>query len=98
MVLDFARRLSKKLDLDFVDAIVKLRDNEPQKLQQNSFHQCRNLDGAFGIRQGIPDGPVLLVDDIIDSRWTVTVLAALLRQSGSGPVYPMALATTSSED
>jgi ATP-dependent DNA helicase RecQ len=98
LVLDFARRLTKKLGLGFVDAIVKVRDNEPQKLQQNSFHQCNNLDGAFEVRQGIPNGPVLLVDDIIDSQWTVTVLAALLRQAGSGPVYPMALATTSSED
>ncbi len=39
-----------------------------------------------------------LVDDIIDSRWTVTVLAALLRQAGIGVVYPVALTSTSTED
>ena len=39
-------------------------------------------------------GPVLLVDDIIDSGWTMTVIAALLRQAGSDEVYPVALATT----
>ncbi|HYH45640.1 MAG TPA: phosphoribosyltransferase, partial [Thermoanaerobaculia bacterium] len=40
--------------------------------------------------------PVLLVDDVVDSRWTMTIAAALLRQAGSGPVWPVALATFSS--
>jgi ATP-dependent DNA helicase RecQ len=31
---------------------------------------------------------------VADSRWTMTVIAALLRQAGSGPVFPVALATT----
>jgi ATP-dependent DNA helicase RecQ len=95
LVPDFTRRLAARLALPFVDAIHKVVDNEPQKNQQNRFHQCRNLDGVFEISQGIPDTPVLLVDDVIDSGWTVTVLAALLRQAGSGPVWPVALASTS---
>jgi ATP-dependent DNA helicase RecQ len=41
----------------------------------------------------LPEGPVLLVDDTVDSRWTMTVAAWLLRSHGSGEVYPMALAT-----
>lgn len=98
LVPDFAARLAVRLGLPFVDAIVKVRDNEPQKMQQNRYHQCRNLDGVFAVTAGIPDGPVLLVDDVIDSGWTVTVLAALLRRSGSGLVYPVALASTSSGD
>ena len=81
--------------MPFVDAIHKKIDNEPQKNQQNRFHQCRNLDGVFEVSGGIPDAPVLLVDDVIDSGWTVTVLAALLRQAGSSSVYPVALAATS---
>ncbi|MEW5926266.1 MAG: hypothetical protein AB1941_02150 [Gemmatimonadota bacterium] len=64
---------------------------------QNSHQQARNLAGAFAVEPhpGIA-GPVLLVDDTVDSRWTFTVVAALLRQAGSGPVFPFALATTSS--
>ncbi len=93
LVPDFAQRLASRLGLPFVDAIEKVRDNEPQKNQQNSFHQYRNLDGVFAISGTIPRTPVLLVDDIIDSGWTVTVLAALLRQGGSGPVFPVALAS-----
>ena len=39
------------------------------------------------------DGPVLLVDDLCDSRWTLTVAAALLRRAGAAEVLPFALAT-----
>ena len=40
-------------------------------------------------------GPVLLVDDRIDTRWTVTVAARLLRGAGAAGVLPFALAVTS---
>jgi ATP-dependent DNA helicase RecQ len=46
----------------------------------------------------IPSGPVLLIDDVVDSGWTMTVIAALLRRAGSGAVWPVALATTSAGD
>ena len=96
LVPDFAERLAKRLGLRFVkSAILKKRDNELQKMQQNSFHQARNLDGVFSVSRNIPKTPVLLVDDIIDSGWTMTVLAVLLRQAGSSAVYPVALASTS---
>ncbi len=95
LVPDFARRLAERLRLPFEPVVTKIRDNEPQKEQQNRFHQCRNLDGVFAIEGPIPEGPVLLVDDVFDSGWTMTVIAALLRQAGSGPVWPVALATSS---
>jgi ATP-dependent DNA helicase RecQ len=37
-------------------------------------------------------GPVLLVDDLVDSGWTATVVARLLRQAGAPAVLPFALA------
>jgi ATP-dependent DNA helicase RecQ len=98
LVPDFARRLAQRLGLPFIDAVQKALDNEPQKLQQNRFHQCRNLDGVFEVIEDIPSGPVLLIDDVVDSGWTMTVIAALLRRAGSGPVWPVALATTNAGD
>lgn len=94
LVPDFAGRLSSRLGIPFVPAVRKIRDNEPQKEQENRFHQCRNLDGAFDIEHEVPPEPVLLVDDITDSGWTLAVVAALLRRAGSGPVSPLALATS----
>lgn len=91
LVPDLAERLAAKLGLPFRKAIYKIKENMPQKTRQNSFHQCNNLDGAFEVKGELSAKPVLLVDDVIDSGWTVTVLAALLRQKGGGPVYPVAL-------
>ena len=93
LVSDFAERIAELLRLPFLRTIDKITDNEPQKNQQNRFHQCRNLDGVFRIADSPPETPVLLVDDVIDSGWTMTILAFLLRKAGSGPVYPVALAS-----
>ena len=95
LVPDFAERLANELGLPFVPVVTKIKDNEPQKRQQNRFHQCRNLDGVFAIHEQVSDQPLLLVDDVADSAWTLTVAAALLRRAGSGPVWPLALATSS---
>ena len=95
LVPDFASRLAEALSLPHVPAVEKVRDNAPQKAQQNRFHQCHNLDGAFAVDGRILEGGVLLVDDIVDSKWTLTVVAALLRRAGCPAVWPFALATAS---
>ena len=60
-----------------------------------SSQQARNVAHALAIGTGpIPGGAVLLVDDVVDSRWTMTVAAHLLAAQGAGPVFPLALATT----
>ena len=41
------------------------------------------------------DGPVLLVDDRIETGWTMTVATKLLREAGAAAVLPLALAVTS---
>jgi ATP-dependent DNA helicase RecQ len=46
------------------------------------------------LRTAAPDGPVLLIDDQIDTGWTMTVATALLRDAGAPAVLPLALATT----
>jgi ATP-dependent DNA helicase RecQ len=93
LVPDFAQRLAQRLGLPFVPCVKKVRETKPQKEMQNSFHQVRNLDGAFAIERwpGIAE-PVFLVDDVVDSGWTLTVVAFLLRRAGSGAVFPIALA------
>ena len=95
LVPDFATRLAEALSLPFVSVVAKVRHNALQKEQQNRFHQCHNLDGVFAIDGQVLDGGVLLVDDVVDSKWTLTVIAALLREAGCGAVWPFALATAS---
>jgi ATP-dependent DNA helicase RecQ len=99
LVPDFARRLARRMGLPFVECIRKVRDTEPQKTRANSFQQAQNLVGAFTVDQAtVRAEPVLLIDDMVDSKWTFTVASALLRRAGSGPVHPFALADSSSED
>jgi ATP-dependent DNA helicase RecQ len=96
LVPEFAQRVAGLLRLPFVPAVRKLRVSEPQKLMQNSFTQAHNLENSFQVSswEGIGGG-VLLLDDMVDSGWTFTVVAALLRDAGSGPVFPLALAVAS---
>jgi ATP-dependent DNA helicase RecQ len=93
LIPDLANRLAIRLGLPFVPAVRKVRTTSPQKEMQNSWQQAHNLDGAFRIEtwKGIGT-PVLLVDDMVDSGWTFTVIAALLRSAGAGQVFPVALA------
>ena len=99
LVRDFAGRLARRLGLPFVECIRKARDTEPQKTRANSFQQAQNVAGAFVVDQAqVRPDPVLLVDDMVDSKWTFTALTVLLRNAGSGPVYPFALADSSSEN
>jgi ATP-dependent DNA helicase RecQ len=66
---------------------------------QNSVLQLANAREKLGIDESrVRPGPVLLVDDLVDSRWTMTVAGSLLRTHGSGAVHPFALAVASTRD
>lgn len=95
---DFARRLAVALSLPFHPVLEKTDDRPAQKEMANSSQQARNVDGSLKIQGAVPTGPVLLIDDMVDSRWTLTVAAYLLTTHGSGPVYPLALASTANAD
>lgn len=99
LVPDFAMRLAAALRIPFRPVLLKARHTEEQKGMENRYHQCHNLDGAFAVEVSGSEftGSVLLVDDVFDSGWTLTLAVALLRQAGSGPVYPYALATTTAK-
>jgi ATP-dependent DNA helicase RecQ len=64
----------------------------------NSAQRVRVLHDAFTVPDGLSvrlaglDGPVLLVDDLIDSGWTGAIVARLLRRAGAPAVLPFALA------
>lgn len=65
--------------------------------QGNSAHQVTGVWHRLGVdNDSLPPseflvGPVLLVDDEVDSRWTMTVAAYRLRAVGADAVLPFAL-------
>ncbi|MBN2303298.1 MAG: RecQ family ATP-dependent DNA helicase [Anaerolineae bacterium] len=91
LVPDFARRLAQALGLAYRDAVRNTRRCPEQKTMQNSWQQALNVRDAFEV-YGVSPEPVLLVDDMVDSRWTLTVIGQLLIERGCSEVHPFALA------
>jgi ATP-dependent DNA helicase RecQ len=94
LVPDFAMRLAACLGLPFREWVTKAHRTRPQKLMNNSAQQLGNVADAYLVTETDLAGPVLLVDDVSDSRWTMTVIADLLADAGVRGIYPFAIART----
>ena len=92
LVPDVAARIADRLGLPFVEVLAQGRDTRAQHTRQNSAQQHGNVAGAFTVTAELPSGPVLLVDDTVESRWTLTEVGAVLRRAGCPAVLPLALA------
>ncbi len=88
-----ARHLSQVGRLPLADVVERVAERSPQAEMANSARQAANVIDAFRIGDisRFASGPVLVVDDTWNSGWTMTALAEILRQAGSGPVLPFAL-------
>ncbi|MFF4652468.1 DEAD/DEAH box helicase [Streptomyces sp. NPDC001380] len=70
----------------------------PRGARSNSAQRLRALHDAFVVPPELASalaaagGPVLLVDDLSDTGWTITVAARLLRRAGAEGVLPLVLA------
>jgi len=92
LVGDLADQAARLLGVPVHAVAERLRPRaRPQAELANSFHQYRNAHDAFALTGTVPQGPVLLVDDVRASGWTLTTLAAQLRHAGAGPVHPLVL-------
>jgi len=94
LLKDFGARLAGELNIPFHPLIEKVKNTPQQKEMQNSYQQAGNVVDTFKIKGICPTEPVFLLDDITHSGWTLTVCGLALREAGSGPVFPLALATT----
>jgi ATP-dependent DNA helicase RecQ len=96
LVKDFAHLLADKMERQCFDLIVKTKNNPQQKTMENSAYQYSNVADCFDLANGydIRGKTCLLVDDMVDSKWTFTAISLLLRQNGVAAVYPFALASS----
>lgn len=93
LVKSFAERLANKLALEFFIGIKKDKDTICQKELNNSLKQWENADKSFLACDSRSEN-TLLVDDMVDSGWTMTVCGYKLLKSGNGKIYPFALANS----
>ena len=93
LVGSLAARLAEVGRLPLVTTLDLLRDT-PAGGRSNSAQRLRAVYGAFSVPGDVTfdSGPVLLVDDRVDTGWTLTEASRVLREAGSGPVLPLVLA------
>lgn len=95
LVKNFANKIADKLGIPYVDSIVKTNNGRCQKELQTNYLQFENANDTFEVlHENVLHGNVLLIDDMVDSKWTFTVCGYKLRDNGCGKVYPFALANT----
>ena len=99
LVGSFARRLAQVGRLEFLGELPRVGGGPPGVgAVSNSVQRLAAVHEAFLIEDDLAmrlrriNAPVLLVDDVVNSGWTMTVAARLLRQSGARAVLPLALA------
>ena len=92
LVASLASRLAEVGRLPLLGTLEALRATSGSR--SNSAQRLRAVAGAFAVPPGLPlpGSPLLLVDDLVDTGWTLTEAARLLREAGSGPVLPLVLA------
>lgn len=93
LVKSFAERLAARLGLIYEDVILKKFDSRCQKELNTSYLQFQNAYNSFEVQKVLGEN-VLLIDDMVDSRWTFTVCGYKLIEKGCGKVFPFALANT----
>jgi ATP-dependent DNA helicase RecQ len=99
IVKDFAIRLAARLKIACIELLRKVDGTYQQKQMENSTYQCLNALRSFSLTPcAMPPEKILLIDDLVDSRWTFTVCGYYLTQAGCKEVYPFALADSSKEE
>lgn len=98
LVPDFAKRVAEKLGIPFCQCIIKIKETPEQKTMQNSNKQAENVYDCFEVICKVEGKTVILIDDMVDSRWTFTMCGYKLLKKGCKNVYPFALALTSGGD
>jgi ATP-dependent DNA helicase RecQ len=94
LVPDFAERLARTLGLPYTAVIRHDTQHPAQTDMHNSFQQALNVMSRFTLITPLQGKPILLVDDIADSKWTLTMVGHLLQLHGSGLVFPFVLSVT----
>lgn len=98
LIASVARRLAELGRLTDLGTLRYAPERRPVTAA-NSAYRVAALHGAWEApdRDAIASagGPVLLVDDMADTGWTLTMAARVLRGAGAPAVLPFALAATS---
>jgi ATP-dependent DNA helicase RecQ len=94
LVGSVAEHLARLGRLPLLGSLALTTDTHPGEPGGNSAFRLAAVHDRFTVPAALAravaavEGPVLLVDDLVDSRWTVTVAGRLLRTAGAAGVLP----------
>jgi ATP-dependent DNA helicase RecQ len=100
LIGSLGQRIAEIGKLTYLGALGYATPDGPGPRRHNSAQRLASLWHAIVVPEELRDalkaseGPVLLIDDQIDTGWTMTVASALLRDANAPAVLPLALATT----
>ncbi len=95
LVRDLAAGLSRYLGVPVVGRFAITDPGvDPERGASNSAQRVAAVTRRFTLEADVPAGPVLLVDDLVVTGWTMTLAARALREAGATEVLPLALAVT----
>jgi ATP-dependent DNA helicase RecQ len=93
LVESLATRLAKIGRLQLVGPLVRVRHEPSSSGRSNSAQRLKAVYAAFSAEGlELSEAPLLLIDDLSDSGWTLTEATRVLREAGAGSVLPFVLA------
>ncbi|MCA1270951.1 RecQ family ATP-dependent DNA helicase [Streptomyces rubiginosohelvolus] len=99
LVQSLGRRISEIGRMPLLGTVSYAPGSEDVRMSQtNSAQRVRALHESLVVEPDLAaalaaaDGPVLLVDDLSDTGWTLAVAGRLLRRAGAQGVFPLVLA------
>src|SRR5579859_1916154 len=100
LIASLGQRIAQLGRLPHLGSLGYTSPDGPGPRRHNSAQRLRSLWQALTVpddlREALTqcDGPLLLIDDRIETGWTMTVAARQLREAGAPAVLPLALAVT----
>lgn len=98
LVKNFAQKVASRLKLPCEDLLIKLDGSYEQKSLNTSELQCENALNSFVVNKSklelMRGRNILIIDDMVDSKWTLTICGYKLLSNGAASVTPAALASS----
>lgn len=100
LVKNFSLKIGQSLQIPVKEWVVKNRQTKEQKIFRNRYGKEENVKDAFFISESasVRGKRFLLIDDILDSGWTLREISKVLIQAGAISVAPLVIAKTVSND
>ena len=89
-----AKNLVENLNLEFCDALLRVKTTKPQAKTKDSEERAKNVDGCFKIIHSelVEEKNIILIDDVFTSGATMNEAVKVLKQNGAKKILALVIA------